>query len=62
VVDSGSRVVSILPREGRRRQPEEMRHQREERDETTLVGLTQTLLGQKMKKIHVDDSIATNRQ
>jgi hypothetical protein len=62
VVDSGSRVVSVLPREGSRRRSEEMRHQREERDETTLVGLTQTLLGRKMKKIYVDDSIATNRQ
>jgi hypothetical protein len=31
-------------------------------EETTLVGLTRILLGQKIKKIHAIDSSATNRQ
>jgi hypothetical protein len=30
------------------------------KEETTPVGLTRILLGQKMKKIHAVDSVATN--
>jgi hypothetical protein len=45
----------------RRRRPEERWHWGGEREETTLVGLTRFLLGQKMKKIHVVDLAATNR-
>jgi hypothetical protein len=30
------------------------------REETTLIGLTRILLGQKIKKIHAADSIDTN--
>jgi hypothetical protein len=44
-----------------RRRPEEWRHQRGEREEMTPVKLTQILLGQKIKKIHMVDSVATNR-
>jgi hypothetical protein len=31
-------------------------------EETTLIGLTRILLGRKMKKIHVIDSVAINRR
>jgi hypothetical protein len=41
------------------RRPEERQHQREEREETTPCGLTQILLGQKIKKIYTIDSAAT---
>jgi hypothetical protein len=40
--------------------PEERQHLGGEREETTLVGLTRILLGRKMKKIYVVDSVATN--
>jgi hypothetical protein len=33
-----------------------------EREEMTLIGLTQILLGQKIKKIHVVNSASTNRR
>jgi hypothetical protein len=39
---------------------EERRHRGEKREEMMAVGLTQILLGQKIKKIHVIDSAATN--
>jgi hypothetical protein len=41
---------------------EERQHWGGEREETTLVGLTQVLLDQKIKKIHAVDSVATNGQ
>jgi hypothetical protein len=43
-----------------RHRPEGRRHQRGEMGETTLVGLTQILLGQKIKKIYAVDSAVTN--
>jgi hypothetical protein len=37
-------------------------HQGVEREETTPVGMTRIILGQKMKKTHAVDSAATNEQ
>jgi hypothetical protein len=45
-----------------RRWPEERRHRGGETEETTPVGMTQILLGQKMKKINVVNSATTNGQ
>jgi hypothetical protein len=42
------------------RRPEERQHQGDEREETTLVGLTQILLGQKIKKTYMVDSASIN--
>jgi hypothetical protein len=39
---------------------EERQHQRGERELTTSVGLTQILVGRKMKKIHAVDLVVTN--
>jgi hypothetical protein len=44
------------------RGPEERQHQGGKREETMLVGVTQILLGQKIKKIHRVDSAGTNGQ
>jgi hypothetical protein len=45
-----------------RRRSDERRHRGGERDETTSVGLTRFLLGQKIKKIHAIDLASTNRR
>jgi hypothetical protein len=41
--------------------PGETRHQGGKREETTSVGMTRILIGQKIKKTHAVDSAATNK-